>query len=61
MPEKIKLTAILIILALCLSIPTPGIADGTDGQITEPGNLLPVFIIAAYWVKLVAITRSGGG
>jgi hypothetical protein len=41
MAEKIKLTAILIILALCLSIPTPGIADGSHGQITEPGNLLP--------------------
>jgi hypothetical protein len=36
-----KLPAILILLALCFGIPTPGIADGSHDQLTEPGNLLP--------------------
>ena len=41
MAKKMKLPAILILLVLCLGIPTPGIADGSHDQITEPGNLLP--------------------
>ncbi|MEA3438900.1 MAG: S41 family peptidase, partial [Chloroflexota bacterium] len=41
MAEKMKLPAILILLALCFGIPTPGIADGSHDQLTEPGNLLP--------------------
>jgi hypothetical protein len=41
MAEKIKLPAILILLALCFAIPTSGIADGSHDQLTEPGNLLP--------------------
>ncbi|MEA3439704.1 MAG: S41 family peptidase [Chloroflexota bacterium] len=41
MAEKMKLPAILILLALCLGIPTPSIAGGSHDQITEPGNLLP--------------------
>ncbi|MGB2956010.1 MAG: S41 family peptidase, partial [Anaerolineales bacterium] len=41
MAKKLKLPVILILLALCLGIPTPGIADGSHDQIIEPGNLLP--------------------
>jgi len=41
MAEKIKLPAILILLALCIGIPTPGIADGSHDQLSEPDNLLP--------------------
>jgi hypothetical protein len=41
MAEKMKLPVILILLALCLGIPTPGIAGNSHDQITEPGNLLP--------------------
>ena len=41
MAEKLKLPVILILLALCLGITTPGVADGSHDQITEPGNLLP--------------------
>jgi len=49
MAEKMKLPVILILLALCLGMPTPGIADGSHDQITEPGNLLPNnTIIIAY-------------
>ena len=41
MAEKMKLPAILILLALCFAIPTSGIADGSHDQLTEPGNPLP--------------------
>lgn len=41
MAEKMKSPVILILLALCLAIPTPGIADSSHDQITEPGNPLP--------------------
>ena len=41
MAEKMKLPIVLILLALCLGISTPGIAGGSHDQITEPGNLLP--------------------
>ena len=41
MAEKMKLPAILILLALCFAIPTSGIADGSHDQLTESGNLLP--------------------
>jgi len=41
MAEKMKLPVILILLAFCLGTPTPGIADGSHDQITEPGNPLP--------------------
>jgi hypothetical protein len=41
MAEKMKFLAILILLALCFGIPTPGIADGSRDQLNEPGNLLP--------------------
>ena len=41
MAKKMKLPAILVLLVLCFGIPTPGIADGSHDQLTEPGNLLP--------------------
>jgi len=41
MAKTMKLPAILILLALCFGIPTPGIADGSHEQLSEPGNLLP--------------------
>ncbi len=41
MAEKMKISAILVLLALCFGILTPGIADGSHDQLTEPGNLLP--------------------
>jgi len=41
MAKKLRLPVILILLALCLGTPTPGIADSSHDQITEPGNPLP--------------------
>ena len=41
MAEKMKLPVILILLALCLGTPTPGIAESSHDQIIEPGNPLP--------------------
>ena len=41
MANKMRLAAVLIMLALCFGIPAPGMADGSHDQLTEPGNLLP--------------------
>ena len=67
MAEKMKLPAILILLALCFAIPTSGIADASHDQLTEPGNLLPknTIIIAnemdARFSQDFSLEGTGGG
>ena len=41
MSTKFKLLLILVLLALCLGIPTPGITASSYEQVTGPGNLTP--------------------